>query len=590
MLFYEQLNQYMETLACTGKELAQKSDVSETVISRYRKGERVPSVQSTQLQKLSDGLAAIARERGIPDMDSSKIFDVFCNTLASKKEEILFLNENLDFLLGELDVNVSRMAAAIHYDASYISKIRTGKRTPSNPRTLVKDISSYIVSRFSDEKSRKDVADLIGCREEELEEKENYQELLENWMCFGSPERPDYISGFLKKLDEFNLDEYIRAIHFDTLKVHKVPFQFPVSRHYYGLKEMREGELEFLKTVVLSRSMETLYMCSDMPVEDMAEDEDFAKKFMFGLAMVLKKGLQIQIIHNVDRPMKEMMLGLENWIPLYMTGQVFPYYMKAMQNHVYSHLRYSAGTVAMTGDCITGHHDLAHYYLTNNKEETVYYRKNMEYLLKKASPLMEIFRENEKEKLQMFLDNEAEIKGKRRRILAAPPVFTISKGILSRIMENNGISGKEQELLLGYWEKQKNRINKILCHSIIDDELSAISKEEYQKYPVILSFAELFLEKEIRLSYEEYCECIEEAEAYIKKHENYQFRLTKVEGFHNIQITCLEERWCMVSKNKKPAIHFVIRHPKLRYALEHVSLPVKDPAENKKGVEDVTEK
>lgn len=203
---------------------------------------------------------------------------------------------------------------------------------------------------------------------------------------------------------------------------------------------------------------------------------------------------------------------------------------------------------------------------------------------------MEIFRENEKEKLQMFLDNEAEIKGKRRRILAAPPVFTISKGKLSRIMENNGISGKEQELLLGYWEKQKNRINKILCHSIIDDELSAISKEEYQKYPVILSFAELFLEKEIRLSYEEYCECIEEAEAYSKKHENYQFRLTKVEGFHNIQITCLEERWCMVSKNKTPAIHFVIRHPKLRYALEHVSLPVKDPAENKKGVEDVTEK
>lgn len=581
MLFYEQLNQYMEKLACTGKELAQQSDVSETVISRYRKGERAPSAQSVQLQKLSDGLAAIARERGIPDMDSSKIFDVFCNTLEPQKEEILFLNENLDFLLGELGVNVSKMAAAIHYDASYISKIRTGKRTPSNPRTLVKDISSYIVSRFSDEKSRKDVADIIGCREEELKQKETYQGILENWMCFGSMEKPDYVSGFLKKLDEFNLDDYIRAIHFDTLKVPKVLFQLPVSRHYYGLKEMREGELEFLKTVVLSKSMEALYMCSDMPVEDMAEDEDFAKKFMFGLAMVLKKGLHIHIIHDVDRPMKEMMLGLENWIPLYMTGQVFPYYMNEMQNHVYSHLHYSSGTAAMTGDCITGHHDLAHYYLTNNKEETVYSRKNMEYLLKKASPLMDIYRENDQEKLHMFLDDEAEIKGKRRRILAAPPVFTIPKGKLSRMMEKNGISGKEKEQLLGYWEKQKKRMEKILCHSIIDDELSAISKDEYGKYPVILSFAEFFLEKEIRLSYEEYCECIEEAEAYSKEYGNYQFRLTKVEGFHNIKITCLEERWCMVSKNKTPAIHFVIRHPKLRYALEHVTLPVKDWAETK---------
>ena len=47
--------------------------------------------------------------------------------------------------------------------------------------------------------------------------------------------------------------------------------------------------------------------------EDMAADEDFAKKYMFGLAMVLKKGLHINIIHDVERPMKDMMLGLENW-------------------------------------------------------------------------------------------------------------------------------------------------------------------------------------------------------------------------------------------------------------------------------------
>lgn len=48
------------------------------------------------------------------------------------------------------------------------------------------------------------------------------------------------MSGALQKMDEFNLDDYIRAIHFDSFKVPKVPFQLPVSRQYYGLKEMRE--------------------------------------------------------------------------------------------------------------------------------------------------------------------------------------------------------------------------------------------------------------------------------------------------------------------------------------------------------------
>ena len=52
---------------------------------------------------------------------------------------------------------------------------------------------------------------------------------------------------------------------------------------------MREGELDFLKHTVLSKSMEPLHLCCDMPVEDMAQDEEFAKKYMFGLAMVLKK-------------------------------------------------------------------------------------------------------------------------------------------------------------------------------------------------------------------------------------------------------------------------------------------------------------
>ena len=40
--------------------------------------------------------------------------------------------------------------------------------------------------------------------------------------------------------------------------------------------------------------------------------------------------------------MKDMMLGLENWIPLFYDGTDFPYYLKGVQNKVYSHLHYSS--------------------------------------------------------------------------------------------------------------------------------------------------------------------------------------------------------------------------------------------------------
>ena len=47
-------------------------------------------------------------------------------------------------------------------------------------------------------------------------------------------------------------------------------------------------------------------------------------------------------------------------------------------------------------------------------------------------------------------------------------------------------------------------------------------------------------------------------------------------AFHNIAISILENRWAMVSKEGDPVIHFVIRHPQLREAIERMTLPVSD--------------
>ncbi len=75
-------------------------------------------------------------------------------------------------------------------------------------------------------------------------------------------------NDFLRKLDEFNLDDYIRSIHFNDIKVPSVPFQFATSKNYFGLEagKRRTGLLEI--HTVLSKSTESVYMCSDMPMED----------------------------------------------------------------------------------------------------------------------------------------------------------------------------------------------------------------------------------------------------------------------------------------------------------------------------------
>ena len=576
MNFQECLNNYIIQIRCNGKELARNSEISETVISRYRKGERTPYADSEYLKKLSDGIIKTAAEKGIRDFKADKVLQTLRESLEDDRDEPVFNGQKLDILLRELDINISRLAAFLHYDPSYLSKIRTGKRNPAHHQQFIEKICEYVASNYKDEQDRKKVTYLIQCNEDELADSSSYRRKLREWLNSSMPDGVDYVSAFLRKVDSFNLDDYIRAIHFDSFKVPKVPFQLPVSRHYYGLKEMREGELDFLKHTVLSKSMKPLYICCDMPVEDMAADEDFAKKYMFGLAMVLKKGLHIHIIHDVERPMKDMMLGLENWVPLYMTGQISPYYLKGVQNRVYSHLHYCSGQVAMTGDCISGHHDLAHYYLTSRKEEVSISQKNMEFLLKKAHPLMDIYREERKKELHASLLENAGKEGRRRRVLAVPDLGVLPKKLLEEILERNHVVLNEKTVILESYKRSATCLETILKHSVVEDEVSVLSEAEYEKYPLVLPLAECFLEKDIRLTYEEYHACIGAAENYAKANENYQFNLTKIKGFHNIQITCFEGKWCMISKNRAPAIHFVIHHPKLRYALENMVLPIRD--------------
>lgn len=576
MNFQECLNNYIIQIRCNGKELARNSKISETVISRYRKGERAPSADSEYLKKLSDGIIKTAAEKGIRDFKADKVLQTLRESLEDNRDEPVFNSQKLDILLRELDINISRIAAFLHYDPSYLSKIRTGKRNPAHHQQFIEKICEYVASNYKDEQDRKKVTYLIQCNEDEITDSSLYRRKLREWLSSSKPEDVDYVSAFLRKVDSFNLDDYIRAIHFDSFKVPKVPFQLPVSRHYYGLKEMREGELDFLKHTVLSKSMKALYICSDMPVEDMAADEDFAKKYMFGLAMVLKKGLHIHIIHDVERPMKDMMLGLENWVPLYMTGQISPYYLKGVQNRIYSHLHYCSGQVAMTGDCISGHHDLAHYYLTSRKEEVLISQKNMEFLLKKAHPLMDIYREERKKELYAALIENAGKEGRRRRVLAVPDLGVLPEKLLEDILERNHVVLNEKTVILECYKRSVTCLETTLKHSVVEDEVSVLSEAEYEKYPPVLSLAECFLEKDIHLTYEEYLACIKAGRDYAKANENYQFNLTKIKGFHNIQITCFEGKWCMISKNRAPAIHFVIHHPKLRYALENMVLPIRD--------------
>ena len=453
----ERLNQYMTQIDCRAKELAEASGLSQAVISRYKNGHRTPDLENAK--KLAQGIVTLAKKKDIA-LSYDTVISEFEDSLNIGGVDPELLVKNLNDIMSALGINANELAKSINYDPSYLSRVRSLQRRISDPVEFASKVSTYIVRHYSSSEDREKISRLVG-------DGDDAKKLIENWLCSNEEQGPDYISDFLNKLNDFNLDEFIKAIHFNDIKVPTLPINFQTSKNYYGIEGMRKGELSFMKTAIISKSKADVFMHSEMPMADMAEDMNFNKKWMMSIAMLLKKGVHINIIHNLDRPWNELMLGLEAWIPIYMTGQVSPYYIKSNEKGIFRHLNYTSGTAALSGECISSSHGDGKYYLTKIKEEVAYYQKQSDNILKKATPLMEIY----------TAEREAEF------------------------------------------------------NAFLEKELDTAKKEDFVQ-----------------------------SEA--------------AKAFSNMEILVKPGKWAIVSKEKTPKIHFVIRHPKLVGAIERFSPPV----------------
>ena len=574
MRFCEQLNEYITRLDCRGKELADGAGLSAPTLSRYRTGERTPSRGSTALSALCAALSALAREKGVADMDEDTVQEAFLQCDEFTGADKRMLRENFNALIDVMDVSVAKLCRYTNYDPSTIFRFRSGARQPAEPEQFAAAVASYLSREMDTEQQRQVAAELLGCPAGELTDRAAYCRRVQEWLLGSHPPRENTVSRFLTKLDEFDLNEYIRSIHFDELKVPTAPFQLPTSRNYTGLQQMMDSELDFMKAAVLSRSMEPVFMYSDMPMTEMAKDAEFPKKWMFGMAMLLKKGLKLQIIHNIDRSLPEMMLGLESFIPMYMTGQIEPYYFKTPQGGVFLHFLRVSGTAALSGEAVAGHHSEGKYYLTNNRAEVAYYRRRADALLENAKPLMDIYREDGAARLNAFLLADSRTPGKRRNILSAPPLYTAEPAFLDGILARNGVPDDERERIAVFAKSRREQAEAILRENDMRMELPRLTEESFGQYPVTLSLSGLFFGREIPYTYEEYLAHIEQTERFAEEHPRCRLELTSGGAFRNLQITMHEGQWVMVSKEKSPAIHFVIRHAKLRTAIENFVPPV----------------
>ncbi len=537
MNFSQTLNGFIARLDCTASELCTAAGLSPATISRYRAGERVPDVQSATFSALCDAIANLSQQRAAEEaLTAQQVRAAFLSCPEITAAGPFQLGEHLDTLIRVLQLPVARICQATNYDASTLSRFRSGARQPADPAQFAAGVARFAVGQARDAASRGVLATLLGCSVQSLEDNAAACALLQGWLLGADQGQQASVCAFLEKLDGFDLNEYIRAIHFDEIKVPTIPFQLPTARTYTGLSEMMTSELDFLKATVLSKSQAPVIMYSDMPMEEMAKDPEFPKKWMYGMALMLKKGLQLYQIHNLDRSFDDMMLGLESWIPMYMTGQIAPYYLKGVQNNAFSHLLKVSGAAALAGEAIAGQHSAGRYTLTKQRDDIAYYTRRAEALLAQAQPLMEIYRAERAAALQAFLLADAQTPGPWAHICASLPLYTFEPDVLQAFLAKRALAPEAAAQILDHAAAQRVLIERQLAHGAVTDTVPLLSPEEFAKAPMLLALSGLFYETDIPYTYEEYQMHLAQTERFAAAHPGYTLRQSSRLPFRNLQI------------------------------------------------------
>ena len=182
MIFKDKLSEYIELLDCTAKDLSESSGLSVATISRYRSGKRIPEAGTKNLLNLIEGIVRIAQNKQILNVTTQSVSNAFSPLVKKSTVDISKLQANINTSLTVLHVSISNLSRFLNYDASYISRIRNGQRQPANPQEFAFGIASFIAQRYQDDSYRAKVANLIGCKPDQLTNYNTYQSLFADWL------------------------------------------------------------------------------------------------------------------------------------------------------------------------------------------------------------------------------------------------------------------------------------------------------------------------------------------------------------------------------------------------------------------------
>ena len=316
--------------------------------------------------------------------------------------------EKIDFLMKITGTQNAALGKALSYDASYISRIRNGKRGLPLQQPFIEPAAEFFAEAIKEEYQIRAITEEMHLNTPWPQNRKEAAKLLEAWMSRKRPsENPlerilSAIQTRPQSMQQGFNDAYIPG-----------PGENTETRYYYGKQGKRDSVIAFLSDLAGSGKPYELLLYSDENMDWMLENPAFLKTWAMLMIKITMNGGHIKMIHSISRNAGEMYEAVTKWMPLYMSGAVEPYYYPKLRDGIFRRTIFIAeGHSAIVSNSVTGQQEEELNALITDIRAVKTITAEFNTYLSMCSKLMEIVRTDDPDELISIIDAFRESEGK----------------------------------------------------------------------------------------------------------------------------------------------------------------------------------
>lgn len=473
--------------------------------------------------------------------------------------------EKLDFLMNITNTSNSVLGQKIKLDPSYISRLRRGQRNALKDENIIASMAEYFANHCMADYQLKSVSDALNNSKTIIDFNE-LQPLIAKWLSNEKISEVKAVGSFMDNFIEINTDLKIPDKIVKTVKQKDTPTIFPQGdiSVYYGVEGKRQAAEFFLLEVMNIGTPQTLLLYSDESTDWMTADRDFAVKWAQLMIGVLSKGNKIKIIHTISRDLDEMLNAIQQWIPMYMTGLIEPYYYPKKRDGIFKQTMFISPEIsAVISSSVGTSIDYAANLLIRNSDTIKAYTEVFNQYLNQCKPLMRIFTsKNKKSYLETLMEFEKEkcntmIKTESISLLTMPE--KVSSEILSRIeIKSSSLSDYQQQRIINFTNHLQN--------NSFFEIIPIFDLQKVKDGKVKVSFSDMMNGNTVYYTQDEYIQHLEHLMDLLKTYKNFHVKLISGMPENNYAIYAKEDLGVITAKTSVPPVVLAVNETNLTAA------------------------